>query len=61
MLAGRVTSGEISGDIRCNNRRRDRHSWKRSVGYVEQDDLMDESLTVHELLVSKSVFFKLYV
>ncbi|TPX35823.1 hypothetical protein SeMB42_g07140 [Synchytrium endobioticum] len=50
VLAGRVTSGEISGDIRCNNHRRDRSSWKRSVGYVEQDDLMDESLTVLELL-----------
>ncbi|TPX34351.1 hypothetical protein SmJEL517_g02928 [Synchytrium microbalum] len=50
VLAGRVTSGVITGDIRINNQKRERHSWKRLVGYVEQDDLIDETLTVRELL-----------
>jgi ATP-binding cassette subfamily G (WHITE) protein 2 (PDR) len=39
VLAGRYSVGHMTGQVLCNGKRRDT-SFKRSIGYVEQDDLM---------------------
>lgn len=49
ILAGRITEGELSADIRVNNHKRGKF-WKSIVGYVEQDDLMHPLLTVKETI-----------
>lgn len=49
ILAGRVTSGVINGEILVNNAPRG-SNWKHIVGYVEQDDVMYNFLTVKETI-----------
>jgi ABC-type multidrug transport system ATPase subunit len=49
-LAGRVNGGKISGTILVNGRLRPPSAWQNIIGYVEQDDLMYENLTVYETL-----------
>lgn len=50
ILAGRAATGNISGNILVNGRKRDIHSWKYMIGYVEQEDVMYRTLTVKETL-----------
>ncbi|KAL4882943.1 ABC-2 type transporter-domain-containing protein [Aspergillus karnatakaensis] len=49
LLANRVTTGVITGDICVNGRPRDA-SFQRQVGYVQQQDLHLETATVREAL-----------
>ena len=51
-LTGRARGGTITGDIRFNNYVSD-VQWRRSIGYVMQDDIFWEALTVHETLVCR--------
>ena len=50
VLAGRIAGGEVQGSILLNGRTRDKSSWRKTIGYVEQDDLMYQNLTVEETL-----------
>mmetsp|Transcript_34042 Transcript_34042/g.89367 ORF Transcript_34042/g.89367 Transcript_34042/m.89367 type:complete len:691 (-) Transcript_34042:156-2228(-) len=50
LLAGRYSVGTVTGSVLANGVKRDA-SYKRSIGYVEQDDLMFANLTVTEMLV----------
>ena len=49
ILAGRVPTGTIGGQVLVNGQRRQRN-WKRIIGYVEQDDVMYRTLTVRETI-----------
>lgn len=53
-LSGRIVGGKLSGDIKFNGKRRDPHSFKRMLAYVEQDDLMHSQLTVEETLTASA-------
>ncbi|KAJ3023038.1 hypothetical protein HKX48_004520 [Thoreauomyces humboldtii] len=55
ILAGRVAAGEPTGKILANGKVRDRRTWKRTVGYVEQEDLLYENLTVRETLATAAM------
>lgn len=46
-LAGRLASGELTGKITINGKKRDA-SWMRLAAYVEQEDIMYRTLTVKE-------------
>jgi ABC-type multidrug transport system ATPase subunit len=48
VLAGRIAGGEVQGSVLLNGHPRDTDSWRRTIGYVEQDDLMYQNLTVEE-------------
>lgn len=50
ILAARVHAGEISGTI-CYNDEKRPSNWKKYVGYIEQQDVMYENLTVFETLM----------
>ncbi|TPX50797.1 hypothetical protein SeMB42_g02128 [Synchytrium endobioticum] len=50
VLSGRARGGTASGDIRFNNYASDA-DWRKSIGYVKQDDLFWEMLTVRETLM----------
>ncbi|KAI9007134.1 P-loop containing nucleoside triphosphate hydrolase protein [Gaertneriomyces semiglobifer] len=50
ILAGRVPTGKPSGIILQNGKIRERRTWKKKIGYVEQEDLLYENLTVRETL-----------
>lgn len=50
VLAGRIGPGLLSGTILVNGVPRDPAYWTHVVGYVEQDDMMYEHLTVRETL-----------
>ncbi|KAJ1885276.1 hypothetical protein LPJ66_010197, partial [Kickxella alabastrina] len=52
VLSGRVQGGRLHGDIKFNNTKRDPHTFKRLLAYVEQDDLMFPQLTVDETLTA---------
>lgn len=49
ILAGRVTTGSLSGQILVNGQRRSKE-WKRLSAYVQQDDLLYSTLTVRETI-----------
>ncbi|OCK85345.1 hypothetical protein K432DRAFT_413340 [Lepidopterella palustris CBS 459.81] len=49
VLASRITTGVVTGDIFVNDRRRDK-SFQRKTGYVQQQDLHLETSTVREAL-----------
>lgn len=49
-LAGRIPNGNLTGRVLLNGQKRDRTTWKRQVGYVEQEDLLYTQLTVKETL-----------
>ncbi|KNC98891.1 uncharacterized protein SPPG_05858 [Spizellomyces punctatus DAOM BR117] len=55
VLAGRVPTGTPTGVILANGRIREKRTWKRLVGYVEQEDLMYENLTVRETLTTAAL------
>ena len=48
-LAGRDSRGEVSGTVLINGERRTKH-WRHLHGYVEQDEIMHQHLTVLETL-----------
>lgn len=49
ILAGRIDhSGHLAGTILLNGQRRSRRTWKRTIGYVTQQDIMHRTLTVKE-------------
>ncbi|KAJ2843231.1 hypothetical protein IWW36_005633, partial [Coemansia brasiliensis] len=50
VLSGRVQGGRLYGDIQFNGARRDPHTFKRMLAFVEQDDLMHPLQTVKEAL-----------
>jgi ABC-type multidrug transport system ATPase subunit len=49
VLAGR-SQANITGHVLINGEPRERRVWKKTMAYVEQEDLMFTSLTVHETL-----------
>ncbi|TPX30649.1 hypothetical protein SmJEL517_g05833 [Synchytrium microbalum] len=49
VLSGRAKGGQVAGDIRFNNYRSDA-TWCKSIGYVQQEDIFWEALTVRETL-----------
>ncbi|KAI9003965.1 P-loop containing nucleoside triphosphate hydrolase protein [Hyaloraphidium curvatum] len=49
-LAGRIPSGTQTGRVLLNGRKRERASWKKTAGYVEQEDIGFAELTVKETL-----------
>ena len=49
LLAGRYSVGAVHGTVLANGHKRDAE-FKRSIAYVEQDDLMYAHLTVTEML-----------
>ena len=51
VLSGRARGGHATGDVRFNNEAADSR-WRSAVGYVQQEDLFFETLTVRETLVS---------
>jgi ABC-type multidrug transport system ATPase subunit len=53
ILAGRLSGGELSSDIRINKHKRGAF-WKNIVGYVEQDDLLHPRLTVRETITNSA-------
>lgn len=54
VLASRVTTGVVSGDMLVNGRQRDQ-SFQRKTGYVQQQDLHLETSTVREALIFSAV------
>ncbi|KAJ2614118.1 hypothetical protein EV177_002215 [Coemansia sp. RSA 1804] len=50
VLSGRIQGGKLFGDVKFNGAKRDPHTFKRMLAYVEQDDLMHDTLTVEETL-----------
>lgn len=51
ILSARLNStGTLSGNVTFGGKPRDPASWKRTVGFVEQDDLLISFLTVRETL-----------
>ncbi|CEH14703.1 abc atp-binding protein isoform 1 [Ceraceosorus bombacis] len=49
VLSARLSKlGNLDGQVLFNGKSRDPATWKRTVGFVEQDDLMFGTLTVHE-------------
>lgn len=50
VLAGRIGAGALEGVITINDRLRSPATWKSIIGYVEQEDLMYQNLTVRETL-----------
>ncbi|KAJ1942669.1 hypothetical protein GGF37_003009 [Kickxella alabastrina] len=50
VLAGRVQEGSLHGNIQFNGTKRNPHTFKRLLAFVEQDDLMFPQLTVEETL-----------
>lgn len=47
ILAGRITEGELSGDILLNGKKRPKY-WKYMFGYVEQKETLCPLLTIRE-------------
>ncbi|KAJ2716374.1 hypothetical protein H4R19_000687 [Coemansia spiralis] len=50
VLSGRVQGGQLHGEINFMGAKRNPHSFKRMLAFVEQDDLMYPTLTVEETL-----------
>ncbi|KAJ2831234.1 hypothetical protein J3B01_005426 [Coemansia erecta] len=55
VLAGRVQGGRLYGDIKFLGAKRDPHTFKRMLAFVEQDDLMHPLLTVEETLLNSAL------
>jgi ABC-type multidrug transport system ATPase subunit len=51
ILAGRIVSGEPSGTVQVNGKRRDPKMWNKITSYVEQFDVLDGNLTVREMIL----------
>jgi ABC-type multidrug transport system ATPase subunit len=58
VLAGRIGSGSISGEILFKNAPRQLETWKKDCAYVEQEDVLHTNLTVEETL-SYAAYFRL--
>ncbi|KAJ1898634.1 hypothetical protein LPJ66_002624 [Kickxella alabastrina] len=54
VLSGRVQGGRLYGDIQFNGAKRNPHTFKRLLAFVEQDDLMFPQLTVEETLTASA-------
>ncbi|KAJ2722723.1 hypothetical protein GGI07_003129 [Coemansia sp. Benny D115] len=54
VLAGRVQGGRLYGNIQYHGGKRIPHTYKRTLAFVEQDDLMHPSLTVQETLLASA-------
>jgi ABC-type multidrug transport system ATPase subunit len=50
VLCGKVTNGTISGDVFVNGKKKDLRSLKTYTGFVPQDDVCTEDITVWENL-----------
>ncbi|KAJ3173030.1 Hydroxyacid-oxoacid transhydrogenase, mitochondrial [Geranomyces variabilis] len=55
LLAGRIPQGEPSGLVLADGKVRDKRRWKKLIGYVEQEDLLYENLTVRETLMTSAL------
>jgi hypothetical protein len=51
VISGRKTGGKITGTITVNGRPKDDDSFRKLVGYVEQNDIHDPFTTVREGLL----------
>ena len=51
VVAGRKTQGEIGGEILYANQKPTQNLLARYVGYVEQFDVLIDTLTVYEMLM----------
>ncbi|KAI8866913.1 hypothetical protein GQ42DRAFT_165178 [Ramicandelaber brevisporus] len=49
-LAGRISTGKLSGTVLMNGMKRNPHVFKKQIAYVEQDDLLYSTLTVRETI-----------
>ncbi|KAL4580404.1 hypothetical protein LXL04_016595 [Taraxacum kok-saghyz] len=58
ILAGNISSGQVSGHVLINNHPIDTKRFRRLAGYVTQDDALFPSLTVEETLIY-SAFLRL--
>ncbi|KAJ1942012.1 hypothetical protein FBU59_003329, partial [Linderina macrospora] len=54
VLSGRVQGGRLYGDIKFNGHKRNPHTYKRMLAFVEQDDLMFATLSVEETLMASA-------
>ncbi|PIA17696.1 P-loop containing nucleoside triphosphate hydrolase protein [Coemansia reversa NRRL 1564] len=54
ILSGRVKGGRLEGEIKFQGAKRNPHTFKRLLAYVEQEDLMYPSLTVEETLMASA-------
>ncbi|KAI8326139.1 P-loop containing nucleoside triphosphate hydrolase protein [Martensiomyces pterosporus] len=54
ILSGRVQGGRLYGDIKFGGNKRDSHSFKRLLAFVEQDDMLHPALTVEETLLASA-------
>lgn len=50
VLAGRIAGGDIQGSILVNGNPRSSSSWRKTIAYVEQDDVLYQNLSVKETL-----------
>lgn len=50
ILAGKVVGGQPSGTVIINGQPRDKAVWPYLLSYVEQEDILDENLTVREAI-----------
>ncbi|EJW01434.1 hypothetical protein EDEG_00028 [Edhazardia aedis USNM 41457] len=56
-IAGRIPSGsKTQGNVTFNGKHRNIHSWLNEIGFVDQDDLVHNSLTVRETLRYSALF-----
>ena len=51
VIAGRKTTGRITGEIELNGFPKDQKVLRRIMGYVEQTDILSSALTVYETLL----------
>lgn len=59
-LAGRIPPGSYTqGEILYNNKPRDKDDWIKRIGFVDQDDVVYEELTIEETL-SYAAHFRLH-
>ncbi|KAJ3112786.1 ATP-binding cassette sub- G member 2 [Phlyctochytrium bullatum] len=49
-LSGRLSTGFLSGQILYNGYTRDARTWRKTMAFVEQDDVLYSNLTVRETL-----------
>ncbi|KAJ2797706.1 hypothetical protein H4R20_005089 [Coemansia guatemalensis] len=54
ILSGRVRGGRLEGSIEFQGAKRNPHTFKRMLAYVEQEDLMYPALTVEETLMASA-------
>ncbi|KAJ3194727.1 hypothetical protein HDU67_004618, partial [Dinochytrium kinnereticum] len=49
-LSGRLSTGTLSGQVLYNSQPRDHRTWRKTMAFVEQDDVLYSQITVRETL-----------